>query len=262
MARFRLNHAASGGRDVVSDGRLKAWIRCALVVLVPAGLMACAPAVDPAAERPDSFPVQTETLPPYRIGPGDDLSVVMPYNPELNYEGPVGPDGRFTMPVAGTVLVAGKTVPEAENSIAKALADRHVVAAADPSVSIRHYTQQVYVGGEVKLPGAVALQSKMNPLQAITVAGGMLDTARSNQVVLIRQGPDGRPIIRSLDMDSFVHKGDPSQNIALEPRDIVFVPKSSIAEVDQWVDQYINKVLPFNRNVGYTYSNNISNTTP
>jgi protein involved in polysaccharide export with SLBB domain len=235
---------------------------CAAMVV--AAVTGCTASVAPEHNHPERFPSMAAAAPEYRIAPGDDLSVVMPYNPELNYEGPVGPDGRFTMPVVGTVSVGGLSVPEAGTAIDAALFEHNVVRAAHSSVSIRHYAQVVYVGGEVKLPGAVPLRNKMDPLQAIAVAGGMLDTARSEQVVLIRPGADGKPILRTVDLDALVHTGDPAQAVALQPQDTIFVPKSSIAEVDQWIDQYINRTLPFNRSVNYTINQNAgtNSTTP
>lgn len=227
---------------------------CVAVVL--AALAGCSPSVAPDHDHPEHFASMNATAPEYRIGPGDNLSVVMPYNPELNYEGPVGPDGRFTMPVVGTVLVGDLTVSEAGVAIDAALAEHKVVRAAHSSVSIRGYAQVVYVGGEVKLPGAIPLRNKMDPLQAISVAGGLLDTARSEQVVLIRPAADGKPMLRTIDLDALIHTGDPGQAVALQPRDTIFVPKSSVAEVDQWIDQYINRTLPFSRSLNYTINQN------
>jgi hypothetical protein len=84
----------------------------------------------------------------------------------------------------------------------------------------------------------------------------LLDTARTNEVVLIRRSPDGRPMLRTIDIDALTHRGDPAQDVILQATDTIFVPKSSIAEVDQWVDQYIDKVIPFQRGFDYTISNN------
>lgn len=225
-----------------------------------AGVSGCS-TFTPGLDHTKGFEPVAAVQPPYKIGPGDDLSVILPYNPELNYEGPVGPDGRFTMPVAGTVPARGKTVPEMERSIDLALEQRGVIQNAGASISVRHYGGVVYVAGEVKLPGAFPLQSGMDPLQAIAVAGGMLDTARTNKVVIIRRDPQGKVILHAVDIDAFTHGGDQAQDVALRRSDIVYVPKSSIAEVDQWVDQYINKTLPFNRNLDYSISHTTATTS-
>jgi protein involved in polysaccharide export with SLBB domain len=217
--------------------------------------------VEAKYQQSSRFATWSNAPPEYQVQPGDDLSVILPYNAELNYEGPVGPDGRFTMPLVGTVNAAGLSVPQVESNIDKALAVNHVTENSHPSVTIRHYAGQIFVGGEVRVPGSVALQTAMDPLQAVTIAGGLLPTARTGEVVLIRHGPDGRPMLRTVDLDAFIHHGDATQDVALQPLDIVFVPKSSIAEVDQWVDQFITQALPFSRNVGYAYTMGTSSTT-
>jgi hypothetical protein len=40
----------------------------------------------------------------------------------------------------------------------------------------------------------------------------------------------------------------------LLPQDVVLVAKSGIAKANLWVDQYITKLLPFSRNVSYSYN--------
>lgn len=227
-------------------------------VLVLMSLAACTRTwVEPQYQRPASFATWVDTAPGvYRIQPGDDLSVVLPFNGELNYRGPVAPDGTLTMPFAGTVPAAGLTVTQLGDNINKALATNGVAADAHASVGIAQSASHVYVGGQVARPGEIALHPGMSVIQAVIAAQGLLDTARTNEVVLIRRSPDGRPMLRTIDIDALTHQGDPAQDIILQSSDTIFVPKSSVAEVDQWVDQYIDKVLPFNRGFDYTISNN------
>lgn len=191
------------------------------------------------------------TLAEYRIGPGDVLSVVFPLNPEINHEGPVGPDGRFALPFAGQLDVSGLTPLAVETLIATSLRKGGVVDDARPSVTVTRYGASVFVGGEVRNPGAVALSARMNPAQAIISAGGLLDTAKSKRVVIIREGAGGAPVTQIVDLQAYVRRGDAAAAVLLHPRDVVFVPKSSIAEVNLWIEQHINRVLPFNRSLNY-----------
>lgn len=227
-------------------------------VLVLISLAACTRTwVEPQYQRPASFATWVDTTPGvYRIQPGDDLAIVLPFNGELNYRGPVAPDGTLSMPFAGTVPAAGLSVTQLAERINKALAASGVAANAHASVAIAQSSSHVYVGGQVGRPGEIPLHPGMSPMQAVIAAQGLLDTARTNEIVLIRRSPDGRPMLRTIDIDSLTQKGDSNQDVVLEASDTIFVPKSSIAEVDQWVDQYITKVVPFNRGFDYTISNN------
>lgn len=198
--------------------------------------------------------------PEYRISPGDELSVTFPYNAELNHDGPVGPDGRFTMPQIGNILLAHATLADATRTIADALRRGGIVEDARPSVTIRQYGASVYVGGEVRSPGLVRLTGGMDALQAVIVAGGLLDTAHSKKVVVIRRDAEGRPAQHYVDLRAYVRHNAAAGAEPLLAQDIVFVPKSSIAEADLWIDQYVNRLLPFSRSLNYSLGNTAVNT--
>ena len=197
-----------------------------------------------------NIPARPPKLPEYHLGPGDEISVTFPLNPELNHDGPIGPDGRFTMTLVGSLYLAGDTVDEATLAIANALRENKIVADARPSLTIRHYAASVYVGGEVRQPGMLQLAAGMDAFQAIIAAGGLLDTAKTRKIAIIRRTPDGHALISHLDLKAYLH-GDDTGHVPLDSRDVIFVPKSSIAEADRWVDQYLNKLLPFGKNLNY-----------
>ena len=192
--------------------------------------------------------------PEYRLGPGDELSITFPFNAELNHDGPIGPDGRFTMPLVGSLPLAGDTVSEATLTIATALRQEGIVADARPSLTIRRYAASVYVGGEVRQPGVFQLSVGMDPFQAVIVAGGLLDTAKSKRIAIIRRGNDGHVSLTYVDLHAYARGGVTGLPL-LEPRDVVFIPKSSIAEADNWVEQYLNKLLPFGKSFNYNLGN-------
>ncbi len=65
-----------------------------------------------------------------------------------------------------------------------------------------------------------------------------METAGTSNIVVIRQR-DGKYEGQALDLDAALAGKAPLPFI-LQPRDIVFVPQSTIVKVDQWIDQYIN----------------------
>lgn len=191
----------------------------------------------------------------YTLGPGDELSVTFPNNAELNHDGPVGPDGRFPIPLLGNMLLAGDTPTQAAAVITNALRDGGIVANALPSVTIHRYGTSVFVGGQVKTPGVIQLAAGMDVFQAIIAAGGLTDSARTGRIAIIRRTPDNHSKVIYYSVKPFT-KGESNASVAmLEPRDVIFVPRTKIAEVDMWVDNYINKTLPFSRGFSYSYGN-------
>ncbi|MBB6253666.1 polysaccharide biosynthesis/export family protein [Nitrospirillum iridis] len=185
----------------------------------------------------------------YRIGQGDEVEVKLPFNGEFNDRVTVGPDGQFTLPLVGSVHAEGRTVAD----ITTELNQRFGRDLRDPraQVAIRAYaSQRVFVGGEVNNAGLFSMPGRIGVLEAIAMANGFMETAQSHKVVLIRRAPNGHPMMKIIDIGGFV--GGTADDVRLHPFDIVFVPKTSIAEVDQWVDQFITRVVPFQRSFNYT----------
>lgn len=239
--------------------RARRWLAGLSWMLLAAGYAAgvqAAPAIAPAtgpatAPAVADAPAIADAGDAYRIGAGDELSVSYPYNPEMNLAGPVGPDGHFMVPFVGNLAVGGHTLDEVAAEISRKLRSGGIVADAHPVVAIRTYGSVVYVGGEVRNPGPVKLTEAGDPLQAVISAGGLLETAHLRKVVIIHRAADGSIGKRVADLRAYSLLGR-SPGIVLQAQDIVFVPRSSIAEADLWVDQYLNKLLPFSKSVNYS----------
>lgn len=185
----------------------------------------------------------------YRLGPGDDVEVKLPFNAEFNERTVIGPDGRITLPLVGELRAEGRTVRELTDALNRGFSRDLVNPRVQ--VAVRAYgSQRVFVGGEVGNPGLFTLPGRIGVMEAVMMANGFTDGARTSQVVLIRRSPDGRAMMRTVDVPAFVAGEAP--DMPLKGFDIVFVPKSTIAEVDQFVEQFINRVVPFQR--GFTYT--------
>ena len=89
------------------------------------------------------------------------------------------------------------------------------------------------------------LTGPLTVMQAIAMAGGLKESARRTQVLVIRQNPEGPSFTAVMDLTKAIDGTDKSQDISLMPYDIVYVPRSAIANVDVWVDQYVRRMLPF-----------------
>jgi polysaccharide export outer membrane protein len=108
----------------------------------------------------------------------------------------------------------------------------------------------VYVGGEVARPGLQPLLGRMTPLQAIVQAGGLKPTARAKKIVLIRDSGQQPPTVMAVNLADAVNG---KAEAVLKPFDVVFVPRTPIAKVDNFIDQYIRQLLPISLNGGFTY---------
>ncbi len=219
--------------------------RAALLALLP--LAACAGQQATATAQtatPISPEVRTAFGPPgpYVLQDGDLLSVKFYYNPDLNEDVVVRPDGKISLQLIGDVQASGLTPA----GLSAALAQRYAGELAMPKINVivrQLGGNRIYVGGEVGKQGALPLSTGLTLFQAIQEAGGFTPTAHRAQVVLIRRVGE-EPRGYSVDTRPIASGNHPEDDLALRPYDVVYVPRSKIADIDLFVEQYIRNVIP------------------
>lgn len=182
-------------------------------------------------------------LTPYVIAVGDELSIKFYTNPELNEDVIVRPDGMISLQLLDDVMAAGRTPKQLDADLTKG----YTGELADPQISVilkKPLGHRLYVDGQVATPGVVPILGDMTLYQALQQAGGLLETAHRKQIILIRRGPDGKPYGRVIDIRPIQDGTNPAVDVPVQPLDIVYVPRSKIAEVDLFVKQYIRDALP------------------
>ena len=234
-----------------SDMKLTSCLRQARAALCFLFLLGgCVPnAIQPQNTQDAAFAPWTEDDGDYHIGVADEVEVKLPFHGEFNDRVTVGPDGQCTLPLVGVLHVEGRTVAD----VTAELNQRFSRDLRDPrvQVAIRAYaSERVFVGGEVNNAGLYTIPGRIGVMEAIMMANGFMDTAQSQKVVLIRRASNGKPMMRIIDAAGFV--AGTADDVRLHPFDIIFVPKTTVAEVDQFVDQFITRVVPFQRSFNYT----------
>ena len=234
---------------------MKLWAALLFLVLV----CACAgPPGQSVATMGREYSVKA-IQPDYRLSPGDILDIKFFYNPELNETVMIRPDGRISLQLANEVMAAGL----APDELRKSLSDRYGKEINKPEISVivRSFSmQRVYVDGEVFRPGMLPLAGPVTIHQAVAAAGGFRETARRTDVIIIRQ-VQGRPVPLKVNMEEVLKNEDPSQDVFLAPFDIVYVPRSNIAEVNKFVDLYIRRMIPVGAGIGAGWTLNGASTT-
>jgi protein involved in polysaccharide export with SLBB domain len=185
-------------------------------------------------------PEMAKPLEQYRLGRSDRLAVKFFYTPELNEEVVVRPDGQISLQLVGDVAAAGRTPREVAQDL-RALYEPFVQV-KDVAVIVRQSTSaKAYVGGEVYQPTMLPIDGATSLIDAIIMAGGARDTASLGSVILLRPG-DPKPQAFRVDVSAALRGGEPIPT--LQPYDVVYVPKSAVAEVGKFVDLYINRIVP------------------
>jgi polysaccharide export outer membrane protein len=198
----------------------------------------------------DSAEPLTVTASEYSFNVGDEIDVKLYYHPELNETALIRSDGKVSFQLVGDVVAAGMT----SASLSQQLHTQYIAAGLrNPIVTVilrKSAGQKVFVGGEVGTPRMIAYEGRLSLSQALFEAGGLKATAQRKNILLLRDNNQGKPLVMTVSLDQIFEQ---QHDIALHPYDVVFVPKSPIARVNEFVDQYILKVLPITLNGGFTY---------
>jgi polysaccharide export outer membrane protein len=198
----------------------KRWILWGIFLLFAAAASGFGPNPASAQELPGSE---------YRIGPRDMLEIKVFGQDKLTTTARVTADGKITFPMLGEVQVDGLTSSELEKKLVLLL----VQYFKNPEVSVlikEHQSRQVSVLGAVAKTTFVELIGRQTLLQAITAAGGITKDA-AREIIITRTLGDGSTTPIRISIDDLM--SDPSQNILLEPGDIVYV------QVDREVSIYV-----------------------
>jgi len=159
---------------------------------------------------------------PYRLQPGDVVTVSVWKEQDLQREVLVRPDGALTFPLAGEINVDGRTIEE----LRVALVGRLAKYVPDPVVTVAVKAiggNRVYVIGKVSRPGEYPFSSPVDVMQALSLAGGATPFAQVNDIVILRRDNGGQRAMPFRYGD--VERGkNLTQNFLLQSGDTVVVP--------------------------------------
>jgi polysaccharide biosynthesis/export protein len=216
----------------------------------------------------------------YRLGVGDRLQIKFKAATTLDDSALVRPDGRISLALVRAVRAEGLT-PEELGIELERLYSVHI-RNAELVVIVRKYGSErvfvgdaqsrpgekdldgatvnvsslaprmVYVAGEVRTPGFVNYQPPFTALQSIMAAGGPQRSATLKNVVVLRKHGVGDPTATFLNLKDDV-RGAGNNDFALRAFDIVIVPTSGIAKLNQALDQYFYQLVPAARNLNFTF---------
>lgn len=169
---------------------------------------------------------ETDATANYRIGPGDVLNVFVWHNSDLTSQMPVRPDGRISMPLVGDVVAAGNTPSELAAKIQEKLQAyvKDPLVTVIPTQFVGLFTRQIRVIGEAAQPRAIPYSANMTVLDVMIDVGGLTKYADGDSAVLVR-AVNGKEVSYQVHLDSLVRDGDVTQNVAMQPGDILIIPQ-------------------------------------
>lgn len=196
----------------------------------------------------------------YRIQPGDQLTTRCYYNPQLDEDLQVRPDGNISLSLIGELRAAGKTAAELSNEITKAYAQYFVKPTA--VVIVRQFNRHnVFTAGELRNPGQFSVVTQATTvLEALSASGGVTEDGTLTSIILIRRLPNqAHPMVTELDIAEALSGDDPMQDVKLMPGDFIYVPRSGMADFNYALQQYVYRTFNFSTSAGVSASYNLNN---
>lgn len=167
----------------------------------------------------ESLPMDLPAGPDYVLGPGDGLNINIWGSVSQRISVVVDRSGQIALPDAGTAMVAGQTLSDAQKVIQRVLSAQFKTAKIDVSLT-RLRTIRIYVVGDVQRPGAYDVSSLSTPLNALYLAGG--PTARGSLRAVRHYR--GKQLVREVDFYDLILHGVRTDVERLETGDTILVP--------------------------------------
>ena len=178
-------------------------------------------------EKPDLEEV-VETVPIYRIGITDSLTVSVWKHADLSGGGTVRPDGKISVPLLGDIHAAGLTAEELAEVVEQQLSNyirNPQVTVIVTSTASAQYLRRIRIAGAVESPQSIEHYQGITVFDAILQAGGPNPFAKPNETKLYRKTKDGVMKIYSIKLRDILEEGRLETNYLLMPSDIISVPE-------------------------------------
>jgi polysaccharide export outer membrane protein len=194
----------------------------------------------------------------YRLQRGDVLDVKFFHTPELSETVTTRPDGKISLQLIGEIEVVGLT----PQLLVRKLQERYTGILRAPEIAVivqKFAAQKAYIGGEVNAPGLISFDAQPTLLQALIEVGWLKKSAEPSTVVIIRNMGDGRPAFFTVNVLKGIREPGVPPTL-LQPFDVVYVPKSTVAKVNDFIEQYIDNAFltPISRLVGFSFFYNLN----
>ncbi len=159
----------------------------------------------------------------YKLGGGDEISIMVTGRPELSGVQVVGPDDRISLPMVGAIQVGGLTRDGAALAVSKALSVYYLNASTYIQIT-KYGSNHILLVGNVEHPGVLFFDQPPTLLEAITRGGSELSSAKGSRFPRKCVVYRGSNQVFSVDLEELLGSSAKLTDIKLQRNDIVFVP--------------------------------------
>jgi polysaccharide export outer membrane protein len=170
----------------------------------------------------------------YTLNSGDVIDIQYRYTPEFNQTVTVQPDGYVSLEIGGDLKVAGRNVQQVRSLILAKAHER--LAAPELTVILKEFQKPfIVVAGEVVQPGKFEVRDKITALQAVLLAGGFKDSAKSSQILVFRKLNAETAEVKTLNFKTLKQNADLEHDLTLQPGDMILVPRNRLSKIERYV---------------------------
>ena len=165
----------------------------------------------------------------------------------------VSPDGRISVPMLAPVVVAGRSVEQVSEELSRRYQENY--RNVQVSVLLDNLAgNRVFVFGEVRNPGAVAMTGPISVLQALAQAGGPVESGSIENVRVVVPDSSGEPKIKTVNLSGISSQTTLSGDEVLPANATVYVPPTALATMGRFVDQVVRRIFTFSGiGLGFNY---------
>jgi polysaccharide export outer membrane protein len=170
----------------------------------------------------------------YEVENSDVLDLQFEFTPDFNQTVTVQPDGFVTLKEVGDLRVEGQTLPQIKENLQQAYSK--ILAKPEVTVYLRDFNKPYFLAlGQVARPGKYDLRGVTTVSAAVAMAGGFTTDAKHSQVLLFRRVNDTWSSVTKLDLKHMLKSRNLTEDLQLQPGDMVYIPKNTISKVKSFV---------------------------
>ncbi|MCX7645404.1 MAG: polysaccharide export protein [Rhodobacteraceae bacterium] len=173
----------------------------------------------------------------YRLRPGDTVQIEVLEDANLNRTAIVLPDGQISVPLAGSVRAAGRSLAQIQAELTSRLAPNFAeqptvfvtLASLAERVPAPPRTIEIFILGAANTPGRIEVAPGTTLLQGIAAAGGLSPFAATKRIQLRRVDRSGNEQIYRFNYDA-IESGAAGGATRLVDGDVIVVPNRRLFE--------------------------------
>ena len=173
----------------------------------------------------------------YYMAPGDVIDIYVWNNPDVSREATIRGDGKISYPLIGTFKAAGLSIDQLQDLIREKLS----VYIVSPQVIVTLRSSagnKIIVLGQVGYPGIFTFKgNNLSLIEAVAMAGDFTPDGRRESVMIISDNLTMNPKVRRVNALKAIREGIKTKDVMLQPNDVVYVPRSTIADFNKFLTE-------------------------